>query len=294
MMTSDDKDRHFSLNNVGLILWIKIWNFPNTSCVERKEQIEKIEEKERLEKEKEEKERKEAELAAQPGNGTGEEKTDGNGKVGGSTDGEEMPGVSQDDEILDENEHHDETGRYKDLDTDEVSSSLVNWNRFVSFHLVVFCFFFLHIQQVKESTHETKVYQTIRQYSGLHWITCSVMRSWNKIWKFQYVRCVETIFYSMRSIPRLSGRLDLIRMAVMSISSAFFVLCLSFLIWFKLKMVVSSSGYWNRLWFQEPAAEAETTSVLEESTHTNPTDEVRKMISFICFFGLSKSGAICY
>ncbi|KAH0906603.1 hypothetical protein HID58_038430 [Brassica napus] len=86
---------------------------------ERKEQIEKIEEKERLEKEKEEKERKEAELAAQPGNGTGEEKTDGNGKVGGSTDGEEMPGVSQDDEILDENEHHDETGRYKDLDTDE-------------------------------------------------------------------------------------------------------------------------------------------------------------------------------
>ncbi|KAG2275013.1 hypothetical protein Bca52824_057568 [Brassica carinata] len=30
-----------------------------------------------------------------------------------------MPGVSQDDEILDENEHHDETGRYEDLPTDE-------------------------------------------------------------------------------------------------------------------------------------------------------------------------------
>ncbi|XP_033137387.1 glucosidase 2 subunit beta isoform X2 [Brassica rapa] len=86
---------------------------------ERKEQIEKIGEKDRLEKEKEEKERKEAELAAQPGNGTSEEKTDDNGKVEGSTAGEEMPGVSQDDEILDENEHHDETGRYKDLDTDE-------------------------------------------------------------------------------------------------------------------------------------------------------------------------------
>lgn len=124
-----------------LVLWIKIWNFPNTSCVERKEQIEKIGEKDRLEKEKEEKERKEAELAAQPGNGTSEEKTDDNGKVEGSTAGEEMPGVSQDDEILDENEHHDETGRYKDLDTDEVSSSLVNWNRFASFHLFIFVYF---------------------------------------------------------------------------------------------------------------------------------------------------------
>ncbi|KAL0886911.1 hypothetical protein Bca101_010894 [Brassica carinata] len=86
---------------------------------DRKEQIEKIEEKERLEKEKEEKERKEAELAAQPGKGGGEEKTDDNGKVEGSTAGEEMPGVSQDDEILDANEHHDETGRYEDLPTDE-------------------------------------------------------------------------------------------------------------------------------------------------------------------------------
>ncbi|CAN6861938.1 unnamed protein product [Brassica oleracea] len=90
---------------------------------DRKEQIEKIEEKERLEKEKEEKERKEAEEAAQPGKGDGEEKTDGNEKVEGSTDGGEMPGVSQDDEILDENEHHDETGRYKDLDTDEESAA---------------------------------------------------------------------------------------------------------------------------------------------------------------------------
>ncbi|KAF8102699.1 hypothetical protein N665_0197s0059 [Sinapis alba] len=86
---------------------------------ERKEQIEKIEEKERLEKEKEEKERKEAEVAAQPGKGDGEEKTDDNGKVEGSTDGGEMPGVSQDDEILDEDEHHDETASYKDFPTDE-------------------------------------------------------------------------------------------------------------------------------------------------------------------------------
>ena len=138
MMTSDDKDRIFPLTM--LVLWIKIWNFPNTSCVDRKEHIEKIEEKERLEKEKEEKERKEAEEAAQPGKGDGEEKTDGNEKVEGSTDGGEMPGVSQDDEILDENEHHDETGRYKDLDTDEVSSSLVNWNTFASFHLFIFAY----------------------------------------------------------------------------------------------------------------------------------------------------------
>ncbi|CAH8301415.1 unnamed protein product [Eruca vesicaria subsp. sativa] len=86
---------------------------------ERKEQIEKIEEKERLEKEKEEKERKEAEEAAQSGKENGEEKTDDNGKVEGSTDVEEMPGVSQDGDILDEIEHYDETGKYKDVLTDE-------------------------------------------------------------------------------------------------------------------------------------------------------------------------------
>ncbi|KAJ4875388.1 Glucosidase 2 subunit beta [Raphanus sativus] len=91
---------------------------------ERKEQIEKIEEKERLEKEKEEKERKEAEVAAQPGKGDGEEKTDGNEKVEGSTeDGGEKLGVSQHDEILDEDEDHDETGRYKDFPTDEESAA---------------------------------------------------------------------------------------------------------------------------------------------------------------------------
>lgn len=54
-------------------------------------------------------------------------KTDGNEKVEGSTDGEEeMPGAYQDAEDLDENEHHDEIGNYKDFPTDEVSSSLVN------------------------------------------------------------------------------------------------------------------------------------------------------------------------
>lgn len=52
-----------------------------------------------------------------------------------------MPGVSQDDEILDEDEHHDETASYKDFPTDEVSSSLVNRNRFAGFHLCIFCLF---------------------------------------------------------------------------------------------------------------------------------------------------------
>ncbi|KAJ4873369.1 Glucosidase 2 subunit beta [Raphanus sativus] len=88
---------------------------------ERKEEIEKVEGKERLQKEKEEKERKDAELAAQPGKGDSEEvKADDNEKVEGSTDGEEeMPGAYQDSEDLDENEHHDEIGNYKDFPTDE-------------------------------------------------------------------------------------------------------------------------------------------------------------------------------
>ncbi|ESQ42794.1 hypothetical protein EUTSA_v10012928mg [Eutrema salsugineum] len=86
---------------------------------ERKEQIEKVEEKERLQKEKEEKERKEAELAAQPGKGDGEEKTDGSEKVEGNTDDAGVPEVSQHDENPDESAHHDEIGNYKDFPSDE-------------------------------------------------------------------------------------------------------------------------------------------------------------------------------
>lgn len=128
MMSADYKEGMMPFNFFCLINNKRDIYLGNTSFVERKEEIEKVEEKERLQKEKEEKERKDAELAAQPGKGDSEEvKADDNEKVEGSTDGEEeMPGAYQDSEDLDENEHHDEIGNYKDFPTDEVSSSLVN------------------------------------------------------------------------------------------------------------------------------------------------------------------------
>lgn len=98
-------------------LW-HVLHFPwITYSVERKEDIEKVEEKERLQKEKEEKERKEAELAAQPGKGDTEEKTDDSKQVEGSTNDEGIPEVPE----HDENAHDDGIGTYKDFPTDEVS-----------------------------------------------------------------------------------------------------------------------------------------------------------------------------
>lgn len=93
-----------------------------TCSVERKEEIEKVEEKERLQKEKEEKERKDAELAAQPGKGDAEEKTDDSKQVEGSAHDEGIPEVPE----HDENAHDVDIGTYKDFPTDEVSSSPVN------------------------------------------------------------------------------------------------------------------------------------------------------------------------
>lgn len=178
-MTTDDKERILPSWHVFI------------SSVDRKEQIEKVEEKERLQKEKEEKEKKEAELAAQQGKGDAEEKTDDNEKVEESSHDEGAPEVSQHDENPDETTHHDEIGNYKDYPSEEVSSSLVNWNRFARFHL---CIFLLHLfNKIRSQTMKdklTKPFFNILVPFGppAHsWI----MRSWNKILKFQYARCLK-------------------------------------------------------------------------------------------------------